>query len=399
MRTYLAIFLLLLLAVSGTGVSAQTTLVLGEPATATVTVPDIAGLVPFTFTLDELQYVSIVVRTQDETDPAFRLSDAFGRNLIVINDNPNSSLVRDPKDAAYDDTLLLPGTYLLEVGRVDAELVGSGELEVLVQAGEGDALGIGATSTLDLSMAANEGIVIPLMLERGDIVSIAAVALNPDLDLRLILRTSDGQEVTRNEDNETQDLFVSLADPRIYQFSVPESETYLLTVRPFGTTASGDFILFTQRHGRLAGEATREFLTGAALDRQRTTLNVDFEAGESVRLTARAVDAGLDPELTLLDPNSVIIGYNDDHVSGGEDLEFLDSRIDRVFIEETGTYEINVTSVSGAGQYEVEVERLGRFEPLDEPLVLDAAQMTRVPLSAPETSPEATPEVTAEPGS
>lgn len=399
MRIYLAIFLVLVLGVSGTGVSAQSQLTLGEPATATVTVPDIAGLIPFTFTLDEPQYVSIVVRTQDETDPAFRLSDAFGRNLIVINDNPSSPLVRDPKDAVYDNTLLLSGTYLLEVGRVDPDLVGSGELEVVVLAGEGDALGIGALSSLDLTVAANEGIVVPLSLERGDIVSIAAVALNPDLDLRLILRTPDGQEVTRNEDNETQDLFVSLADPRIYQFSVPETETYLLTVRPFGTTASGDLVLITQRHGRIAGEATREFLTGATLDRQRTTLNVDFEAGEAVRLTARALDAGLDPELTVLDPDSIIIGYNDDHVGSGEDLGFLDARIERLFINTSGTYEMNVTSVSGAGQYEVEVERLGRFEPLDEPLVLDASQITRIPLSDPEALPEVTPEVTAEPGS
>lgn len=392
-----------LMSLIGLSVAAQdavvtnTPILLGQPIDVTVTATDEAGVISYDLTLAEAAFVNISVRTQDATDPAFRLLDSVGRELIVINDNPASAIAVDPKDAVYDNTLLLAGTYRLDVTRVDSDLVGTGAVKVLVESAPATGIGVGKISTLDLTLNAGETLQVPLALEQGEIISIAALGMSPELDLRLNLRDSSNVRVATNDDNETFDLFLVATDPRLYNFFVPETQTYTLVVRPFSSNLSGDVRLVVQRHGRLTGEQTSEFLTGALENRQRTTLTAQFQAGEIIRLTARASTESLDPEILFINPRSIILGGNDDHNTAETDLGRFDARLDRQLIEETGTYEIDVTSVSGGGDFELEITHLGVFTPATEPIVLDPASVLQV-VPAPRPT-EVSPEVTAEPTS
>ena len=134
---------------------------------------------------------------------------------------------------------------------------------------------------------------------------------------------------------------------------------------------------------------------GEIENRQRVPLNIDFERGQVIRLTARANSLSLDPEILLLDSESYIVTSNDDHGSAAVDLGRFDARVDELVIEKSGTYELDVTSVSGRGEFEVEVTRLGVFQAATEPIVIDPASIinaTPAPIPT-----EAAPEVTAEP--
>lgn len=372
-----------------------TPILLGQPINVTVTQPVEAGLVRYELTLASPTFVTITIRTTDATNPAFRLIDPYGRELIIIDDNPASIAAIDPKDAVYDNTLLLEGTYLLDVVRVDDAVEGTGALTVLVEEAQPEMIGIGQISVYDVSFAEGESIQVPVLLEQGDVVSFAALGVSEGLDLRLNLRDANGVRVLTNDDNSTFDLFLATTDPRIYKFIVPETQTYTLIARPFSGALSGDVRLVVQRHGRIVGEAASDYLMGSLENRERTALTVDLQANEVVRLTARANSESLDTEITLLDPQSIILGVNDDHSTDATDLGRFDARLDNLFINASGTYEIDVTSVSGRGEFEVEVTRLGVFEPATEPLVIDPATII---LATPEPSPtEASPEVTAEP--
>ncbi len=406
MRRILALALTVLVGLISLNVAAQdatavpeaqpnTPILLGQLLTATTTNIGDAGVVSFDLTLANATYITISARTHDSTDPAFRLTDPFGRELIVINDNPVSSAAIDPKDAVYDNTMLLAGTYRLDIARVDEDLLGSGVIDVLVEEGAGDILGIGKISVLDLTVGLGETLRVPLTLEKGEIVSMAAMGLTDGFDLRLNLRDASDVRVATNDDNETFDLFLGTTDPRIHKFIVPESQTYTLVVRPFSSNLSGDIRLVIQRHGRLAGEQTSDFLLGALENRQRTALTVNFERGEIIRLTTRADSLSLDPEILLLDPESIVVTSNDDHGTAATDLGRFDARVDQLVIEKSGTYELDVTSVSGRGDFEVEVTRLGVFSPATEPIVIDPASVIS---ATPEPRPtEVSPEVTAEP--
>jgi len=370
-------------------------ILLGQPVTATpLSVGDV-GVVSFDLTLANATFVTISARTSDSTDPAFRLIDPFGRELVVINDNPASTAAIDPKDAVYDNTLLLAGTYRLDIARVDEDLLGSGAIVALVEEAPGDILGVGQISTYALTIGVDEALRVPLTLEKGEIVSMAAMGLGEGFDLRLNLRDAADVRVETNDDNETFDLFLGTTDPRIFKFIVPETQTYTLIVRPFSANLSGDVILVIQSHGRLVGEQTSDFLLGEIENRQRVALSVDFERGQVVRLTARANSLSLDPEILLLDSDSYVITTNDDHGSAAVDLGRFDSRVDELVIEKSGTYELDVTSVSGRGEFEVEVTRLGVFQAATAPIVIDPASIinaTPAPIPT-----EAAPEVTAEP--
>lgn len=404
MRKIFILSLLAALSLIGLSVAAQETapentpILLGQPITVTVTDTDEAGVVSYDLTLARPTFVTIAVRTQDTTDPAFRLIDSAGRELVVINDNPASVAALDPKDAVYDNTLLLAGTYQLDVTRVDVDLAGSGALTVLVEEStEGDAIGIGQISTLDLTLEAGEILRVPVSLTEGEIVSFAAMGLESGLDLRLALRDENETRVQVNDDNETFDLFLVSFDPRIYKFFVPETQTYTLIIRPFSSNLTGDVRLVVQRHGQVVGTPASEFLTGSLENRQRTTLTTEFQAGEVIQLTARGNSASLDPEILLVSPQSIIVAGNDDHSTDATDLGRFDARLDRLVIDETGTYEIDVTSVSGRGDFELEVRRLGVFQPATEPIALDAGVVIVATPKPTEVSPESTAEPTPEP--
>ncbi|MBK8135307.1 MAG: hypothetical protein KA401_00910 [Anaerolineae bacterium] len=352
--------------------------------------PDMA--VPVTLEVTEPTVVTLLATASDDTDPVFLARDQYGRDLITINDNPASSVAVNPLDAALDNTLLIAGTYTILVGRNGTS--GSGAVDFSVFAGTQSVIGIGQIQLLDAAIAVNERYEQPIDLQEGEIVSFAAIGLGDEFDLRMSLRnTASGERLIANDDNETFDIFLTDLDPRIYQFRVPASGNYTVLVRAFSANQTGEFKLVIQRHGILSGEARIDVITGESENRARNILPVEFEAGEIVRITARALNESLDPEIDLLTPNLIFVASNDDHGTEATDLGRFDARIERIVIEDAGTYELDVNSVSGRGAFEVTIERLGVFTVADFPLVEAGTGSVFLP------EPTLVPEVTAEPTS
>jgi predicted nucleic acid-binding Zn-ribbon protein len=242
-------------------------------------------------------------------------------------------------------------------------------------------------------LGANERYEQPVQLEEGALVSFGAMGHSAEFDLRLSLRAPDGAILARNDDNETFDIFLSDFDPRIYQFRAPATGEYRLLVRAFNAEQSGDFDIVIQHHGVLSGELSTEVLTGESAARARNVFSVDFEAGEIVRITARALNASLDPEIDLLTPDLIYVATNDDHGTDATDIGRFDARIEQIVIEQSGTYELDINSVSGSGPFEVVIERQGRFTTGSFTPVAEGTGIIVTP------APTIVPEVTAEPTS
>jgi hypothetical protein len=254
-------------------------------------------------------------------------------------------------------------------------------------------IGVGEFQFIPVTLGANERYEQPIELQEGALVSFGALSHSAEFDLRLNLRSADGTVLARNDDNETFDIFLSDFDPRIYQFRAPASGEYLISVRAFNADQTGEFDLVIQHHGVLTGETRTEVLTGESAARARNVFNVDFEAGEIVRITARALNASLDPEIDLLTPDSIFVATNDDHGSDATDIGRFDARIEQIVIEQSGTYELDVNSVSGSGPFEVVIERQGRFTEGGFTPVPEGTGIILTP------APTIVPEVTAEPTS
>lgn len=375
------------------GAPARQTQALRVGDSITVNVPGEGpdGAVVVTLTVDEAAPVTIAAISADDTDPVFLVRDSFGRDLVTINDNPASEAAVGELDAVLDDTLLIPGEYTILIGR--NSMAGSGDITFSVTPGRSGVIGVGEFQFIPVTLNADERYEQPITLQEGALVSIGAMSHNIELDLRLNLRGPDGTVLARNDDNETLDIFLSDFDPRIYQFRAPEAGEYLITARPFSADQTGTFDLVIQHHGVLAGDTRTEVLTGDTVARARNVFEVEFEAGEIVRITARALNASLDPEIDLLTPDLIYVATNDDHGTEATDLGRFDARIEQIVIEESGVYELDVNSVSGSGPFEVVIERQGRFT---------AGGFTPVPANTGivlTPAPTIAPEVTAEPTS
>jgi predicted nucleic acid-binding Zn-ribbon protein len=349
--------------------------------------PDNAVIV--TLRVDEAAPVTLAATATDETDPVFLVRDSFGRDLVTINDNAAGTVATGELDAVLDNTLLIPGEYTILIGRNSP--AGSGNVAFSVLPGETGIIGVGELQFIPVSLGANERFEQPIQLQEGALVSFGAMSHSAAFDLRLSLRGPDGAVVARNDDNETFDIFLSDFDPRIYQFRAPATGEYRLLVRSFNADQAGEFDLVIQHHGVLSGEPATEVLTGESVERARNVFNVNFEAGEIVRITARALNASLDPEIDLLTPDAIFVATNDDHGTDATDLGRFDARIEQIVIEQSGTYELDINSVSGSGPFEVVIERQGRFTEGGFTPVREGTGLILTP------EPTIVPEVTAEP--
>jgi predicted nucleic acid-binding Zn-ribbon protein len=375
---------------------AQDELTLGGSVQVNVPGVGVENAISLQFTLEQPAVVSIAVRTQDATNPVFQLLDPYGRDTVAVDDNPSSPNALDAKDAAIDNTMLLDGTYTLNIARMDGE--GSGDLEVFLLEGASDVYGIGQIQKVTSELGPTERFNLPITLNTGDVISLGAVGITPELDLRIALRGPDGIIVARDDDNSTFDFFLGDFDPRIHQHIVQEAGEYTIIVRAFSGNQVGEFLLVIQRHGQIEGGLVTETLTGVTENRARNPFSVDFIAGQIVTITATAAEgSSVDPQIQLLDPDGIYIALNDDHSTDDESIGRFDARVSEVRIEKSGTYELDIDSISGRGAFAVEIVKLGTFIPANYEPVDSSAAFFSTPEPTPEPQPTIVPEVTAEP--
>lgn len=338
---------------------------LGETTTVTVEAPGEEVFVDVPLVIEEPEFYSMIARAaeDDGTDPVLVMLAPDGREMAFITDNPAADESQNPGDAVLDDVFLIPDTYTMRIQRTDS--AGSGEIEVTAVLGEGDVLGVGQLEIFEEEIASGERLRLTIPFEAGTIFSIAAVAPEEDPDLLIELYNPDGILVATNDDHETADLVVGDFDPKIERFITAEDGDYVIEIAGFGAGDDGSFKVIFTRFGVIQGDPSEDVLRGESLVRQRNTVSFDAEAGEVLTIIARADNSSIDPEITLLDPDRIIIGVNDDHDTNDESLGIFDSLIADYIVQKSGTYSLNVDSISGRGPFEVLVQRQGIIEMIE----------------------------------
>lgn len=361
--------------------------------TLTVDMPASAGEAGVAISLEvetaSLVNIEVASIAADGANPQFALLTNLGRELIVIDDNPGAATTTSPTDAVYENLFLVPGTYILVAQRVDTQTVDT-QFSVSVETTEGELPGLGQVDIIEGRLDPFQHYQIPVSLNAGDYISIAALGLDGSIDLQLRLLDAAGVVQMENDDNETAtDLLLDFIDPKLEQVIVPVSGVYTIEVGGYSPEETGPFQLIVTRFGTLdASAASAETFSGESLYRGRNTFTFEGEAGEIISLTARAVNASsMDPEIQLLDPDLVYVASNDDHQTETEGLAEFDALVTGVILQKSGTYTLDINSIGGKGAFEVTLERLGKFTP-QEYQPIDQSAGAYIEISETETETE-----------
>lgn len=354
------------------------------------------GAVQVSFSLSEPTIINVFARDVDgSADPRILMYNDRQRLLTLSDDHFTRRDDLGPLDAAIENALLLPGTYSVRV-----ETAVPGRVNLSIEAGDGGALGMGQITLIPASLSAGQRFLQRLQLNQNELITVTALSQTPDLDTRLRLQTVAGETLARNDDLETFDILPDVTDAQIASFVVPETGEYLIEVRAFSSNQTGDFILMIQRFGTLepVSAEPQQVLTGEVLSRQRIDFPLALQAGELVTVTARAAGSQVDPQVTLIDPDNIVVISNDDHGTNEESLAQFDSRFANYVVQTDGDYTVQLESISGRGAYEITVDRVGRVnaQSIGTPVDPEANESAPLPteevtIVQPESSAEVTP--------
>ncbi len=330
---------------------------LGEPAEVQAG-PDIPLLA---LTITAPQFVTLLADgVDDAATPVLVLSTAAGRDLISAYDSPVSDRYAG-HDSVIENFYLLPGSYTLRV----ENLYDTQRAAVSVEPGDPGPWGAGVTETFSGTLVSRGRFRQTLTFEPDEIVTISVLALSDTLDAYLELRDARGVPVAiRHErDSLMGDRVLNDPDPQLKYFHIPAGGLYDLEIYGTNDTDAGDFQVYLTRYGRLvpAASTAQEVFTGNVVVNGRQSFTLVAERGEVVTITVRALTEQLDPFLTMLNPQGVIVAVNDDHGFYEAPLQWGDARLANFLIPESGKYTLEITSAGGSGPIEMTVERIGTF--------------------------------------
>lgn len=198
--------------------------------------------------------------------------------------------------------------------------------------------------------------------EAGDIVTLRMRATSGDLDSLLILEGPDGQEIARNDDEDSR----TSLDAGLVDVLLPASGLYTVVATRFNPvvgTTEGDFLLtiapgipvettpettastgsFTLPDTPEAAITPGESLT-ATLDNIQTHRLYTLEVVDlhPLRVTMNATAGDLDPLLILLGPQGEVVARNDNAAAGD-----TNAAIGPLTLDAAGTYTIVATRFRG----------------------------------------------------
>jgi hypothetical protein len=186
----------------------------------------------------------------------------------------------------------------------------------------------------------------------GDLVAIAMQAdADASLDSYLRLLGPDGEEIAADDDSggNLNSLVVA---------ALPETGTYTIGAQRLGGLNGYGYGAYTVTLDRATDVETLSIdqpVTGEITDAAPYTIwAFDGQAGSAVTITMEALDEMLDPYLTLLGPDGMVLATDDD--GGG----LLNARIYQV-LAQSGTYRVIASRFGGVGEYELAV-RSGQFQ-------------------------------------
>ncbi|MFN8379617.1 MAG: pre-peptidase C-terminal domain-containing protein [Anaerolineae bacterium] len=200
-------------------------------------------------------------------------------------------------------------------------------------------------------IAADEQFETPFDAQAGDVFTITVRATGGDLDPQVgVFADNENDLLFYNDDQ--GDTYPDLAptDSVISNLIIQETGTYDVLVAGYDTT-SGTFEVTIERTATGAPLGTPEVQTasGKLQSNGVYTYNVTLPEGAYVTITVMAGDDVFDPQLTLVDPNGVVVATNDDHSSEDDSLRFTDSRIRNFFVTTPGEYTVEIRGYQGSG--------------------------------------------------
>ena len=345
----------------------------GDGEVITGTVPDNG-----TYTLDvELaqgDVLTITVRGLNNFDPRVALLDVKDRVVAENDDHGTDDTSIGRFDSRIENVqITAAGTYTIEIAGFGGT---GGDFELMIEGGTGGG-GVVVTpvATPDVTpvasptaepdtevdvvtgtIAPNEVFIYALEAEAGDMYTITARALNEELDTRLAIYNADNFFVAGNEDHAAVNDNLGIFDAQIERFIFSEAGRYEVEVLGYQGT-SGDFDLTVERVATGVPEITDEqVFVGEIQPSGVFTQDFALQAGDYVSITVRALSTGFDPRVALLSPSGDVLAENDDHGMSGGRIAFLDSHIPNLFVDESGTYSVEVAGWDvSAGSFGVTV--------------------------------------------
>ena len=154
-------------------------------------------------------------------------------------------------------------------------------------------------------------------------------------DPYLELVSPSGQTVATNDDGN------GYPNSLIDRVRLTSSGTYTLRARDLGNDSAGNYTVGLRLDGMPTPTPTPRTYTGRINSGGQRSYSVEGRAGETVTIDLES--SAFDAEVSLLSPHGNEVARDDD---GGDGLN---SRIERHYFTETGTYEVIVESHSSGG--------------------------------------------------
>ncbi len=168
--------------------------------------------------------------------------------------------------------------------------------------------------------------------------------------------------IARNDDHGSSDRELMYTDARIGNIILQNSGTYDVVITGYNGGV-GEYELRIERIAQNAplGRGVEEVFT-AEVEPNRTYSQVmTFSEGDFVTLSVRALSISLDPRVSILDENGIVVASNDDHGGGISELGFYDSRIMNFWVPSDGEYSIEIAGYqNSAGSFALTLETLSQ---------------------------------------
>jgi len=194
--------------------------------------------------------------------------------------------------------------------------------------------------------------------ERGDLIEVNAHANVPGMDLVLEVVSPSGDDIARDDDSGGE------LNPALQGVILTEEGEYSIRVRSIGGDGLYELELVrtqTLSAEELGGEGGAiefgEDVTDFAVAGEEDAWTFEAQAGDVVEIGAQALGSGVDLVLRLTGPDGDLVAEDDD--SGGE----LNPQLSNVVLPNTGTHSIRVSTISGNGRYQLDLQRTGQVDP------------------------------------
>lgn len=262
--------------------------------------------------------------------------------LLATDDDGGGDL--NPKIEGF--TLPATGTYTIVISAFGGAT--GGEFTITLETGESGTTPENNTNIVPIEYGATvEGVlngraIYIFAAEAGDTITVAAEA---EFDGLLEVVNSEGIILVSDDDSGTG------LNPLIEGFVLEAAGEYLIVLTSFEQTTDGAYTL-TLTAGDAAPTATvieaGQTLTQPLVVEGATVFVFNGEAGQKISLVASpvALDSDLDLYIEVFAPNGELLAADDD--SGWR----VHPALNGVELPETGTYQINVQSFSGAAEAE-----------------------------------------------